>query len=158
MATNNKRFKNNVERIEYLNKKHEEIKENQENNLVLDFDKALEEEKSKSKKIQINFMNEVFLIPYKMPFNFSTFFLRHCYKKINGKWTIVMPEDKVLLYLELMFGKKFMSKLEEAKDPFISQQFVFENIVPKIMKTWGYDIDTDPEKIKEIQKKMMNQG
>lgn len=159
MANNNNknkgRFKNNAERIAYLNKKHEEIKTNQENDLVLDFDNALEEEKKKVGKIIINFMGKSFELPKKMPFNFSTFFLRNCYKKIKNEWVVIFPEDKVLEYLELMFGKVFIDTLNNAKNRDVSIDFVFKNIVPSIMKEWGYKIDTS--KNEEIQKKMVNQ-
>lgn len=158
MANNNyknSKFKNNEDRIKYLDEKHEEIKKNQEDDLVLDFDKALEEEKAKSSKIIIKLMGCEFKLPKKMPFNFSTFFLRNCYKKIEGQWVIVMPEDKVLEYIELMFGKDFINKLEQ-KNNDISIDFIFKNVVPGIMKQWGYDVDTS--KNKYLQKKMMNRG
>jgi len=125
--------------------------------LILDFDAAMAEEKASSKKIVIKFLNEEFVLPAKIPFNFSVFFLRYCYKKINGTFTIVMPEDKLIQYIELMFGKEFLNKLERNRDPYLSFMFVFTEIVPKVMKEWGYDINVDPEKIKSIQKKIMSQ-
>jgi hypothetical protein len=152
----NNKFKNNAERIEYLDKKHEEIKENQENNLVLDFDEAIEEEKNKAGKIVIKMLGKVFELPKKMPFNFSTFFLRNCYKKIDGEFVVVFPENKILEYLELMFGSEFINTLNNEKYSDISIDFIFKNIVPDVMKVWGYKVDT--KRNKEIQKKMVNRA
>jgi hypothetical protein len=152
----NGRFKSNTERIEYLDKKHNEIKENQENNLVLDFDEAIEEEKNKAGKIVIKMLGKVFELPKKMPFNFSTFFLRNCYKKINGEFVVVFPEDKILEYLELMFGTELINTLNNEKYRDVSIDFIFKNIVPGVMKAWGYNVDTS--KNKEIQKKIVNRA
>jgi hypothetical protein len=150
---NNKRFKNNAERMAYLNQKESEIAERQEKNLVLDFDKALEEE-TKS-QIEIKLLGRSYFLPTEMPFNFSTFFLRNCYKKIKGQWTVLMPEDKVLPFIELMFGKKFINQIENSKDNRISLEFVMRNIVPKVMEQWGYKMNNSKE---NAQKKMQIQG
>lgn len=131
---------NNEEKIDFLNKKTDEIGKAQENTLLVDFDQALEEEKEETLTIKI--LGEYYILPGKMPFNFSTFFLRNCYKKIKGKQQFVMEENQIVPFLELMFGKKFVKKLEETDDNRISTNFIFEKIVPKIMSAWGQDIDT----------------
>lgn len=151
-----KLFENNAERLAYLNDKENEIAKRQEKNLVLDFDEALKEENKK--QIEVKLLGKIYFLPIKMPFNFSTFFLRNCYKKIKGEWVIAMDEDKVLPFIELMFGKKFIYQIEKAKDNRISLEFVMSNIVPKIMDKWGYSMNQSPEKIKELQKKMQIPG
>lgn len=151
-----KLFENNAERLAYLNDKENEIAKRQEKNLVLDFDEALKEENKK--QIEVKLLGKTYFLPTKMPFNFSTFFLRNCYKKIKGEWFIAMDEDKVLPFIELMFGKKFIYQIEKAKDNRISLEFVMSNIVPKIMDKWGYSMNQSPEKIRELQKKMQIPG
>ena len=138
MSENN--LNNNADRIKFLNEKQEEITERQSNNLVLDFDQALKEENKQ--KIEIKLLGRTYFLPKKMPFNFSTFFLRNCYKKIKGQWTIIMDDDKIMPFIELMFGKKFIENLEKSRDNRISLMFVYQNIVPKILDEWGYHMDT----------------
>jgi hypothetical protein len=145
----NKNFKNNAERIAYLEDKQKEITDRQENNLVFDFDDALKEDNKR--KIEIKLLNKTYFLPIKMPFSFSTFFLRHCYRKINGKWTVAFEDKYLMPFLELMFGKKFLDDLERARDNRISMMFVYEKIVPKIMKEWGYDVNPDDQKKMSIQ-------
>ena len=149
-----KAYRSNQERVDYLNKKQNEIADNQENQLVLDFDKALED--GSKRPIIIKLIGKKYEVPSEMPFNFSTFFLRHCYKKIDGKMTVVMDDDKVLPYIELMFGKEFLDDVSKPENTKVSINFVFDKIAPAIMKQWGYDIDTSNKE--DIQKKMMNRG
>lgn len=145
------KFKNNAERIRYLNQKEEEIADRQENNLVLDFDQAIKDENIK--KIEIKLLGKTYFLPHKMPFNFSTFFLRNCYKKVKGEWTIIMEDDKVPVFLRLMFGDYFIKNIENSGDNRISLEFVMAKIVPQVMKAWGYDMEGSPERIKDTQKK-----
>lgn len=151
-----KNFKDNIDRIKYLTEKQEEISTRQENNLVLDFDQALKE--ANKKQIEIKLLGKTYFLPSEMPFNFSTFFLRHCYKKVKGQFIVMMPEDKMLEFLELMFGRRFVQSLENSNNSNVSMLFVFQNIVPKVLKEWGYDTDVDPKQLEEIQKKMLTQG
>jgi len=137
MSENN--LKNNADRIKFLDEKQEEITERQSNNLVLDFDQALREENKQ--KIEIKLLGKTYFLPKKMPFNFSTFFLRFCYKKIKGQWTVIMDDDKIMPFIELMFGKRFIENLEKSRDNRISMMFVYEKIVPKILNEWGYHMD-----------------
>jgi len=61
-------------------------------------------------------------------------------------------EDKYLMpFIELMFGRKFLDDLERSRDNRISMMFVYEQIVPKIMKQWGYDVNPDDQKKMSIQ-------
>lgn len=148
-------FKNNDDRIKYLTEKQNEISERQENNLVLDFDQAIKE--ANKKQIEIKLLDKTYFLPSEMPFNFSTFFLRHCYKKVKGQFVVMMPEDKMLEFLELMFGKRFIQSLENSNNCNVSMLFVFQNIVPTVLREWGYDTNVDPKQLEEIQKKMLIQ-
>lgn len=154
MSNKNNKFKNNNERIAYLNQKHEEILENQESSLLIDFDAALKEEEAKGYKIKV--LEKYFYIPAAMPFNFSTFFLRHCYKRIKGKMVVTIPEDKMMDFLKLMFGNDFLICLENSNNRNLSIDFVYKKIIPVIMKSWGYNMDNS--KTQELEKKVLTQG
>jgi hypothetical protein len=149
-----KEFKNNAERIDYLNRKHEEITNRQEGELLLDFDKALDEENVKLLKIK--FMGKVFELPAEMPFSFSTFFMRYCLKKKGDKILFDIPENRIIEFINQMFGNEFVNCLNKTKDKRISSIFVFRKIVPQIMKKWGQDIDQSA--IEEYQKKIVIRG
>jgi hypothetical protein len=152
------RFENNAERIAYLEDKHEEMKINKEKDLILDFDKALEEEKNSSSKIKIKLIGKYYDLPRDIPFNFSTFLLRNCYKRVGGKTIMFIPDDKVFQFLELMFGKNFIMDIEKSKNRDISITFIFDNIVPEIMKQWGQQVDFKSQAAQGYQKKISIQG
>lgn len=147
MNENKNRFKNNEDRIKYLNEKEQEMIKDQEAELFIDFDKAIQENKKKS--IIVNFLNKNYYLPIKMPFNFSTFFLRNCLTKEKGVTLVDIPDDKVLEFIKLMFGEVFFKSLEDSKDSGISLSLVFDKLVPPILKQWGYDTTKD----KNIEKK-----
>jgi hypothetical protein len=143
------KFKSNEERMEYLNNKQNEIALRQEGSLVIDFDKALEEAQEDS--ISVKFMGKHYLVPSSMPFNFSIFFLRNCYKKVNGKMVVAVPDEHLVKFITMMFGNEFMVALENAKDVRVTMSKVFSSIVPDILGAWGYDIDTGKKDQKKIQ-------
>lgn len=140
----NNKFKNNEERLAYLNSKQDEIAVRQEGELLIDFDKALEE--SKEEQIKVKFLNKHYQVPASMPFNFSIFFLRNCYKKVNGKMTVVVPDEYLVKFITMMFGNDFMTALENTKDVRITMGIVFSKIVPVILDKWGYNVDTTKQK------------
>lgn len=155
----NSKFKNNAERIAYLNQKHEEIITKQENTLLIDFDEALKEEEKK--QLEMKLLGKIFKLPPAMPFNFSTFFLRYCYKKVKGKMVIVLPEDKIIDFLRLMFGNDFLVLLENTTNRNVTTDFVYKTIVPRIMKEWGQEVDTEKAEsfnVDNLEKKMLTQG
>lgn len=159
MNTNLSEEQKNIEnekRLKTLDKKFEEIKERQESELTCDFDKALEEFSKEEESFTVRFLGKIYELPSSMPFNFSTFFLRYCYKKVDGKMVIVMPEDKILTFIKLMFGGEFLAALEQAKNPKINMKFISNKIVPIVMKQWGYDVNN--ENVKDLQKKISTRG
>src|SRR4030042_58829 len=91
-----KKLKSNEEREAFLEEKFEQIQEEQEAGLLLDFDKAIEEKQAKPFTIKI--LGKFYNIPKQMPFKFATFFFRHCYKKVNGKLTAFPLEHQLLIY------------------------------------------------------------
>ncbi len=146
----------NQERINQLNEKVEEIKERQESELTYDFDEALKEYAASKNKLTIRFLGKIYELSSRMPFNFSTFFLRYCYKKIDGKMVVILPEDKVLRFIELMFGREFLTALERSNNVNVSLDFVTNNIIPNILNSWGYE--TNSKNKAELEKKVMTRG
>lgn len=152
MDNKNKKFANNQERLEYLNNKQNEIAQKQEDGLVIDFDRAIMENK---KTIKVKFLNKIYHLPAEMPFNFSTFFLRNCVTKgKNGQMLINIPDDKVIEFIELMFGVDFVNAVENCKDNKISINLIMQIIAPPVLKEWGYDTKATPEMQKKTQAMM----
>jgi hypothetical protein len=145
----------NNKRLAFLNEKQDEMAQRQENGLVLDFDQALKE--AKHETLTIKLLKESFELPAEMPYSFSMFFLRHCYKKIKGKWVVIMPDDKMTQFLDLMFGQRFLNFLESSKNQNISINFVFKKIVPEILDKWGYGLEKDNSDNFSDQKKILTQ-
>jgi len=133
----------NEDRILFLEDKAHEIQQVQQEELTADYDAALKEYETKNKPHLIKFAGEIFEIPREMPFKFATFYFRHCVKKVAGKTQMQVPEDKLYEFIELMFGKKFLYTLEKSD---AGMNFVFQKIVPDIMKMWGHDIDTSKQR------------
>lgn len=150
MENENRKFKDNSEKLEFLDKKVIEIQEVQEAELLLDFDKCLEEVKEKPYKVK--FAGREFIIPREMPFDFSLFFFRHCYKKKNGIVNMEVPEEKMMEFIKLMFGNEMLRALETSKKR-VGINFVFERLATPIMEKWGYG--TNKETVNE--KKMLTQ-
>jgi hypothetical protein len=113
---------------QFLNEKVQELKEQQESDLIIDFDAAIKEKKSQLKQYRVKF-NE-------MPMSFGLFFFRHCYNKKSGKMNVDIPEEKMYEFIELMFGKKLV---EEFSNSTVGMNLVFEKLSPQILKHWGYD-------------------
>lgn len=127
----------NAKKVEKLNNALAVEAEMQEADLLVDFDKIIDE---KSKKpLVIKFQEKLYQVPADMPFSFAMFFFRHCFKKKNGVQTISCPEDKLGTFIELMFGQSFLNALENAKNIKVGLNFVMEELSPKILREWGYD-------------------
>jgi hypothetical protein len=126
----------NEQREEYLNQQVSKIAENQEAELLLDFDAAIEEQSKIPYKVK--FLGKIFDVPTEMPLGFATFFFRYCYKKSNGKAFIEVPEDRMIQFIELMFGKEMLRALETAKTP-VSIDLVFNKLASSILEKWGYN-------------------
>lgn len=146
-----KRFKDNEARSNYLDQELDKLVKDQENNLLVDFDKAIEEYQNKNNFYKVKFLNEIYNIPKQMPFNFGTFFFRYCYKKINGKITIDVPDEKIMLFIELMFGKEILIPLEST-DNKAPLDFVFEKLAMPILEKWGYGVKN---KSQNMEKKIL---
>ena len=140
----------NAEKEKILDEKFNELQEIQEENLLIDFDKAIEEYKSKPYYVKFN--NKYFDVPRNMPLDFSMFFFRHCFKKVNGKTLIDVPEDKMFQFIKLMFGNDMLISLENSKKRIGIDQ-VFETLAMPILNKWGYG--TVKNKNNNIQEKKL---
>jgi len=136
----------NDQRMALLDEKLDELRVDQEKDLLLDFDQAIKEKQGKP--YTIKFQSEIYEIPNQMPFNFSTFFFRYCYKKQSGKVMVEVPEDRMIQFIELMFGKKFVNALEKST---VTVDMVFDTLASTILGKWGYGIDN---KTNSMEKKM----
>jgi|GEM_PF-3256173 len=143
-----KKLVTNEERIAFLNSKMEELTNEQEQDLVSDYDQALSEYKNQNKPFLVRFKGKVFEVPRSMPFSFSMFYMRHCIVKINGKTQFQIPDDKIEEFVCRMFGKTFYSELELSDD--VEMGFVLGTLVPDIFAKWGYGINR--AKTKSVEK------
>lgn len=141
MPDNNKW--SNEERLQMLADKTEELAEEQEKNLVTDYDKALKEYKEKNKSYQVKFKGNVYEVPASMPFKFGLFYMRNCIKKIDGKTLFVVPDDKLDEFIILMFGRTFLESLQE--DDQVELNFIIKVLIPDIMDKWGYNVSSKEE-------------
>lgn len=148
----NDRFQSNEERLQYLDKQEEILKTHQEEDLLIDFDKAIEEHETLLKPYLVKFNGKIFKVPREMPFDFSVFFFRFCYRKVKGKVIMDIPEEKIIKFIELMFGNEMLQSLESGKTR-VGMDFVFKELAMPIMKKWGYGVDeiSDGTKKKLIQ-------
>lgn len=144
MSQTTRKSKTNEERIAYLNAKTQELVEREEEELVLDFDQALEEKEQKP--IKVKFQGKIYEVPSQMPFNFAMFFFRNCYKKVGGKVRIEIPEGMMVKFIELMFGEEFTKAVEGAN---VSVNFVLETMAMRVLDGWGYRMKEREGKVHE---------
>ncbi len=135
--------KKKLEKIELLNQKVTELAEEQEKELVTDYDQALKEYHEKKKTHKLRFKGKIFELPASIPFSFSMFVTRNCMKKRNGKTMFEIPEDKTDEFISRMFGKEFCEEMKEDRE--LELDFVLQVLIPDVMKKWGWGIDTNPE-------------
>ncbi len=144
----NKTLKNE-EKIKKLEQAQLRAIKAEERELFFDFDKAIEEKGTKP--LSIKFQNKYIDIPGEMPFDFSMFFFRKCmFRDNDGIQQFQVLEDDIVEFITLMFGNEFLATLEKSR---ISIKMVFEELAMKILKKWGYGIETDFKK-DAIQKKI----
>lgn len=139
----------NEERMALLNAKTEEVALNQEEQLVADYDAALEEFHRENKPFKVKFKGKVFNIPSSMPFSFGMFYMRHCVQKINGVTQFIIPEELIGEFIEKMFGPTFLAEID---DDTTELAFIMEKIIPDIMDKWGYSVSKN--KVTEQGKNM----
>ena len=133
--------KKNMERIAFLEEKTAELVQEQESELVTDYDQALEEYEFKNKPHKIKFNGKVFKIPHTMPFSFSMFYMRHCLIKQGGKTMFTIPDDKLATFIEKMFGADFLNEFDQNNKA--SLDFLLQIIIPDVMYKWGYNVKSN---------------
>lgn len=136
--------KEKQQRLEALDQAEKEGKQEQEESLVLDFDEARQEYEREHQSIAVKMNGKTFQLPPEIPFPLFTFYQRHCLKKVNGKVMFEVPDDRIMEFLELMFGKDILQEIEDSN---MTIPFVMTRVVPGIMEKWGFGG-------KEVQKKI----
>jgi len=130
-------------RLAYLNDKVEQLAEEQEAELVSDYDEAEAEYRKVKPPIHIRFRGHDFVLPATMPFSFSMFFMRNCVKRKGDKLFMEVPDDKVAELIERMFGSAFLKLLEETD---VELGFVVDHMIPDIMGKWGQQVASKAER------------
>ena len=148
--------KKDQDKLKYLDNKFNEIKRNEEKDLVIDFDKAVEEHYNKSQKLKVKFMGKYYEVPSEMSFNFAMFFFRNCMRTDDqtGKTIFDIPDSKIQEFIERMFGSDFLEALESCNNHKVTMSFVFKNLSMEILEKWGYKINPENENKNLTQKKI----
>lgn len=128
----------NEEKVAFLNAKTEELSQQQEQELIVDYDDALKEYQEQNRPYKIKFKGKTFNVPHSMPFSFGLFYMRHCIKKREGKTVFEIPDERLSEFIEKMFGKEFLNTLDQSTD--IDLDFVIGRLIPDIMSRWGYTV------------------
>lgn len=106
--------------------------------LVIDFDKAIAE--SKSKSIVIKWDGDEYLVPAEPPQWFVNLLYREDFKVSD-------PENEEIL--ERLFGKEFVDSLYNGEDSnWIGMKMANEHLIMPIMKQWGFGPVKDTTKKK----------
>jgi len=127
------------DRVRFLNNAVQELADEQEAQLVSDFDQAEAEYRKEKPPLHVRFRGQDFVLPGTMPFSFSMFFMRYCLKRQGDKLTMEVPDEMVPELIERMFGKAFLSLLEESD---VEMGFVLDRMVPDILAKWGPGANT----------------
>lgn len=125
----------NLAKMELLDQKLEDERQDQEDRLLVDFDKVISE--VTSKPFTIKFQSEYYEIPNSMPLDFSMFFYRHALKRKGNEQIIDIEESKISKFIELMLGKKFLYVLERSAGK-IGFELVMDQLAAPILEQWGY--------------------
>jgi len=134
----NDKAKRSAENLSKLNQAHKQLIDEQENQLLVDFDAAYDEWKAKEKPLTVKFKGKTYPVPSRQPFAYSLFISRHTKRKYDHKLKrevpqLFIPEDKAEEYVRLMFGEKFLQAMKESD---VEVDFVMDKIAPEIHKMW----------------------
>lgn len=133
--------------LEQLEEKAQDAAEQQREDLILDFDAAKAEYDRQHQPIQVKVGGETYQLPPEIPFTLFLFYQRHCLSKREGKTVFEVPDDRVLEFLELMFGEGILTQLEQSDLTF---EFVMQKVAPRIMERWGYGAQNGQKKTPTI--------
>ena len=138
MVSDKTKSQKSAENIARLNNAHKQLIDEQEHQLLVDFDAAYEEWKAKDKPLTVKFKGKIYSVPRRQPFAYSLFISRHTKRKYDHKLKrevpqLFIPEDKAEEYVRLMFGEEFLQAMK-ASD--VEVDFVMDKIAPEIHKIW----------------------
>lgn len=113
---------------------HEEAnrwKEKQQEELIIDFDQAVAEEKANA--IKVKFQSKVYELPKSTPAWLPLFINKHADE--NG----VVSDTKNLEMISALLGKDFAAKVADDKNNFVSFELVNDRILKPVMDEWGFN-------------------
>jgi hypothetical protein len=133
-------------RLRLLDEAEERAREYQTMELSSDYDEAIKEHRKRKQPLLVKFQGKRYEMPSSIPFSLSVFIMRDCIQKKKGpdgkmKEIFVFPDDKVLDFMERVFGKKFASAVMDSD---IGTDFVAEVIIPDILGKWGLMLNDTP--------------
>lgn len=113
-----------------LEEEAEKWKQKQQDDLIIDFDQAVAEQKANA--IKVRFEGRTFQLPRSTPAWLPLFINKHA--DADG----VVSDEKNLEMIEGLLGKEFAEKVADDKNNFISFELVNEQILKPVMEEWGF--------------------
>lgn len=114
-----------------LHQEAESWKRKQQDDLIIDFDQAVAEEKAKA--IKVRFEGKVYELPKSTPAWLPLFINKHADK--DG----VVSDEKNLEMIAALLGRDFAEKVADDKNNFVSFELVNSKILKPVMEEWGFD-------------------
>lgn len=123
-----------------LHEEAENWKQKQQDELIIDFDQAVAEERAKA--IKVKFEGKAYELPNSTPAWLPLFINKHADE--NG----VVSDEKNLEMIAALLGKDFAEKVADDKNNFVSFELVNSEILKPVMDEWGFNDfqDTTDEK------------
>jgi len=138
-------------RLRLLDEAEERAREYQTMELSSDYDEAIKEHRKRKQPLIVKFQGKRYEMPSSIPFSLSVFIMRECIQKVKGsdgkmKEIFVFPDDKVLEFMERVFGKQFAQAVMSSD---IGTDFVAEVIIPDILGKWGLMVNNNQSEEKK---------
>lgn len=103
----------------------------QEEELIIDFDQAVKEERARA--IQVKFSGRKFSLPASAPAWIIVFVNRH-----GEGDNLVLSDKHTLELIEGLMGKEFVSAITDEKENFVTLEAVNTYILEPVFKKWGF--------------------
>lgn len=113
-----------------LHEEAENWKQRQQEELIIDFDQAVAEEKAKA--IKVKFEGQTYELPKSTPAWLPLFINKHADE--SG----VVSDEKNLEMIAALLGKEFAAKVADDKNNFVSFELVNQKILKPVMDEWGF--------------------
>lgn len=114
-----------------LHEEAENWKQKQQDELIIDFDQAVAEEKANA--MGVKFEGKIYNLPKSTPAWLPLFINKHA--DDNG----VVSDEKNLEMIAALLGKDFAEKVADDKNNFVSFELVNNKILKPVMDEWGFN-------------------